>query len=789
MADKARSHAPRPRRGEPSGPSLLQDKSKLARLGLLAGLLVALVVVLVVVYMPGEDASKKRSWTPPPVAEAGPPAPAPAPAPEPEAAPAPEPSPPSQADQPPEESPPGGEADMNEGAYPQETQPPGYGPGEPMQPAEQPQLPEDVAKWKGQDFYDARKAGDPRLIEAVGQLARRAPGSVKVAENLAKLLAPPAEEEATEQGPQPGYRSQSGGRDPRLVEAIVAALGANGTDAARAILGQLLAGTLSTDDDKTAVDAALKALAGDPSQQTDALLFCALTAPEKLRSQPNGEIGPEQLREMALAVVSSTASETLRTTLALFLVQPTTPPAWREQMAGFLQEQHPDNVGAQLILYQSDQTPQETRATFEQYFMAYSSAAMAHVLGIPATQTDPAPGGLPGGNANWRGAPGGSGYGTEYDGPRGGRPNPPAGGPGYGQPGPAGADQPVAGPADPDAPYRRAGQLWSAQTAAMVEARLGKLTSLGEEAPLALLAGTFPVDSTRSALWETLHKHANDGPEQLESAGLTTQVISDPGLLLSIKTLPRRHEEEAAVSTVPGGSGGSYGTADSRQRRGYQRTGDTTQRVNRFRPGSRSPSGQSPSTTGTADTASSALERQLQAERAWMKTSESLVRAWCRRLDAAAAAGAGAGNPAGGQPAATLPIKLHPQANVVSEYHLSWPGELGSKLSGIAPGPMEVHYVRIEEKADPVTRVGFYRRQLGGLRLSDVRTVANGSWLDRLQSVPKANEQGPVDKTGWRRSTDVLVTLVQDDPERERGEPTDLVVEILSVEMKDPAKE
>jgi hypothetical protein len=190
------------------------------------------------------------------------------------------------------------------------------------------------------------------------------------------------------------------------------------------------------------------------------------------------------------------------------------------------------------------------------------------------------------------------------------------------------------------------------------------------------------------------------------------------------------------------------------------------------------------------ETAKQAVEKRMQAERDWMKTSEGLVRAWCERLHAAGlarAAGGAAARPGGTEPNANLPVKLHPQANVVSEYHLNWPGDLGAKLSGIAPGPMEVHYLRIVDKGDPTKRLGFYRRQLQ-LKAPDVHPIENGSWMDRVQRVPKTEEQGPIDKTGWRRSVDILITTVQANPEPARGEETELVIEILSIEMKDPAK-
>ena len=68
-------------------------------------------------------------------------------------------------------------------------------------------------------------------------------------------------------------------------------------------------------------------------------------------------------------------------------------------------------------------------------------------------------------------------------------------------------------------------------------------------APLLLLASTIPQDSTRAALAKTLHKRLSDGPKALEAEGLTDRVVTDPGLLVLAKLLPRK--ELAALQGRP----------------------------------------------------------------------------------------------------------------------------------------------------------------------------------------------------------------------------------------------
>jgi hypothetical protein len=659
-----------------------------------------------------------------------------------------------------------------------------------VDPAEQSQRPQDVAEWKRDDYFSARADQDSRLVQAVEHMGRRFVGKDTAARMLAQLLEPPEAEENPDPQSQPGYGSQSHQPNPQLIQAIVAALGINGSGTSRTTLEQILAGTLATDDDQTAVGAALRALVADPSAQTDDVLFRAFSAADTLRPQPKGEIGADQLREMTLAAVSSTASEELRTKLARFMIRPNTPPQRREQIGGFLRVEHPDNVGAQLILYQSDETPPETKAAFERYFVGYSSAALAHALGIPGGQP-----GSPAGGADWRNAPGGgaygeSDYGAEADGPVSARPLVPGIRPAWEPPGGSNLLEAAARPPDPDAPFSRARQMWSAPTVALIEDRLDQLTSLEEQAALALLAGTIPADSTRTALWKTLHDHQADGPQQLEAAGLSTNLITDPGMLLSIKTLDRRMST-GSMSPSGGIPGGLYGQPRVPQREGYRPPGQSYPSDNRFRPGAGNRFGQSTTTEGVA-AVRNAVQKQVETEQNWMKTSESLVRAWCERFRAAATAQAGAAAAPGGVsgqggPGPNLPIRPHPEAAVLAEYHLHWPGDLGAKLSGVAAGAMEIHYFLLAERKKPLTTLGFYRRQLQ-LEQTDRRPIENGFWLDRIQRVSQAKEKGPVDKTDWKRSVDVLVTAADENQQRDRDGEIDLVVEILSIEMKDPSQ-
>ena len=186
------------------------------------------------------------------------------------------------------------------------------------------------------------------------------------------------------------------------------------------------------------------------------------------------------------------------------------------------------------------------------------------------------------------------------------------------------------------------------------------------------------------------------------------------------------------------------------------------------------------------------------AKQDWMAVSRDLVDIWCERFRTAAAGQAatarGAGRRAGEGASDDLPMKLHKGARVVAEYHVNWPGGAEAKLSGVTPGPMQIHYLRTEERAKLVTVVGFYRRQLKSR--STTHTIGDGAWLESLRAVPQTDQQ---------RSIDVLVTTREEQDnneyfeygydeeadkqaESDAAEGTDLCVEILSITMKDPTR-
>ncbi|MBN2473923.1 MAG: hypothetical protein JXB62_04915 [Pirellulales bacterium] len=552
--------------------------------------------------------------------------------------------------------------------------------------------PEDVAEWIKEDYFSARAENDPKLLEAVRYLGEQFVGNTNVAAGLAALLPPPKVEPDEPKEGQP-QQPPGGQRDAKpLIEAIVAALGANGTDAARTVLEQVLAGKVATDDEQTAISAVLSVLVKNVSPQNEEVLFRLLTEPEKLRPQADGQTSAEQLRERTLAAVTPVASDQLRTRLAGYLVQPTTSDSTRGVLGKFLEEDRIENLGAQLVLCLGDKTPEETKAKLQTYFTAYSSRTLAEVLGLPA-------------------------------------------GASTGPTGRGGNTQP--GQEDPELPYRLAGQLWNAQWVAEVERRLAALESLEGQKELLGLAGTIPADSTRSIMLQVMQKYFDDGPKHVEATGLSKDLVGDPGLVALTKLLMRDSASSANIR--------------SKELR----------------------------------------DQFMQTSESWKGFSDGLVETWCERLQAAAQARAD-GQPNPPKPAAeaagAMPIAVHADADVKAIYHAVWPDDLAGKLSGVSPDPMQLHYVRLEGKAQYKITVGFYRRQVKP-RARDARQIQNVDWLESLRTNAQTGRLSSIDVRITR--TEAKDTSSTTTSTARKGadeiELEDLIIEVLAVEIMTPA--
>ena len=100
--------------------------------------------------------------------------------------------------------------------------------------------------------------------------------------------------------------------------------------------------------------------------------------------------------------------------------------------------------------------------------------------------------------------------------------------------------------------------------------------------------------------------------------------------------------------------------------------------------------------------------------------------------------------------------------------------------AGVTPGPVEIHYVRIEEEARLKTRLGYYRR---AIRAREPDQIDETTWLNSYRVIPQTDSM---------LSIDLLITQV-DPPkdktrdavkDRDAKEPEKLIIEILAIRIE-----
>ncbi len=240
--------------------------------------------------------------------------------------------------------------------------------------------PGDVAQWTPDDFRAAQHDDDPRLIEAVAYAGKHF-ATEESAELLAKLLGPPPVDSGSRQLPQRVKTS------PALIDAVVAALLANGTATARQILERLVAGTQETIDPQLAAAAALKALLQHAGQNNEDLVFRVITSPEPPAKTGRSAIDRDKLRSMSLEWVKASASEALRLRLANSMIAARTPPAVCKQIWTTLSDARVENLAAQIVLYRSGRLSSRDEELLERLFTAQSRRELRRLLGcVPPEQ-------------------------------------------------------------------------------------------------------------------------------------------------------------------------------------------------------------------------------------------------------------------------------------------------------------------------------------------------------------------------------------------------------------------
>ncbi len=471
---------------------------------------------------------------------------------------------------------------------------------------------------------------------------------------------------------------------------------------AKKTIGDVLAGTFATDDDKTAVESAVRTLVAHPSADNDALLVRLLLTVETVRSADHqGPWPARELQAKTFELIEQSQSCGLRTGIAEAVVERREPIRAEDPLHGYLLEDNPLNCGAQVVICRKGLSIKpETKTKLDAQLLKYSSLALGRYLGVPDQfQVGTGGFGVPAGPPP---AP------TDRFGPLPGGPQRPGPMPGPGLPSPSPLPGPGTAPpggqtpkpAEVDLAAELAGQLWTKEFRATFESELGK-SSLDKQAQLLLLAATIPQDSTRALLVKALNKRAvNEEPTALKTAGFVDKAVTDPALLVPLKMLPWK-------DLKPGRAGA---TVDK----------------------SKLPE---------------AKRKEQECKEKWRDFSQEMAEGWCKRLYAAAQARdekqRASGEPDKGVTAveSRLPPGFRFRVNTIkASYRLKWPDEAPPELVKLNPGLLSVYYIRVEENAKPKKTAEFYSGQAGARKNEVLR---HGQRHLDLQLPRGARPEGP----------------------------------------------
>ncbi len=641
-------------------------------------------------------------------------------------------------------------------------------------------LSDDVSKWKKEDYFRARRENHPRLPLAVTRLGEKFRGSDEAAQGLTELLKPvplkdrvPSPAGASANGasaaspsktpvhvqpmdpdisPEMAAYMASGAEETpdvavvaqpnqptppdikdtihsqadltRLVRIIIAALGENGTNRARATLEQVLAGSLTTDDDKAAVEATLDTLVSHPCEENNLLLLRVLLSPEEIRpTERQGAWPARDLRVKAFELIRSSASSEMRAKLAESLADRLVRLAPNDPIRVFLLAADPQNCSAQMVLYEKATLTKEMRTEIEKQLTAYSAMALGQMLELAHegrnNQTRP--------NASYFS--------------------------GADDPGPGSRGRSVLNTSAFNAAEIAPGVaslLWSEKWRNLIEPLLAKMPNLEKQPDLVLLAATIPQDSTRATLTRLLKKRWQDGPEVLDPDAIVNQ-ITDPGLLVLVKLTTSRRQPK---------NGGGIGGMRSARSRSYF----------------------APSANVRTGDAMNPAQRKEKAEQDWFDLSDNLATVWCQRFLAVAQAReravAESGNLAA-DVAPKLPVdfELDSGTRVISSCSLYWPESAPPAMSDPKPNQLEIHYIRAEQTGRPKRVLSFYGRQA---QSRDLHEMDDFVWVDGIRMVPQSGRRRSIDVRVSYSDGRPAEGMAKDDEE------ADLAVEILTVEIKDP---
>ncbi len=371
--------------------------------------------------------------------------------------------------------------------------------------AAQAKRPDDYRQWTPDDFRAAKRENDPRVVRAVSDWAAQQVNDEAAGQLLVELLeAPdksaPAERatfnvESSGQAPvatdDDGFPLAGSATDrranPQLAEACVAALGVNGSAAARKGLRRALLGTLATDlTDKRLVEASLKALATNRHPKNEDILLTVLAKAEQVRPTMMGDLDANGLQEECLKQVKNQSSARFRRAVAVELVSSGKSGALRERLVGWLMASDFVNMPAQSVLYAGRNCDLETRRKLEKVFTPFGKDAFLETLGRGGNTRDA-----------------------------------------------------TDGQAISDRTLQIAAEIWAPDFAKVLAQRVREVDRLETERDLLAFATGVPLAGVRRETALLLKRRWSTGAKAWEKANVDVTKFLDPGLLLAVKSVPR----------------------------------------------------------------------------------------------------------------------------------------------------------------------------------------------------------------------------------------------------------
>jgi hypothetical protein len=592
-----------------------------------------------------------------------------------------------------------------------------------------------VADWDYDDYESAARDGDPQLQAALTRFGERfADDKEHAAQCLANLLDIFAAKAQADGGPRPvaiapgATPFSATAKKTQLVAAIVAALGDNGTSRARQVLEDIVLGKRKTADQQKVAVAALKALTARRGAATDDLLYRVIVAQE--RPDEDDSPSPSQAKALDAALVAARAkgSDSLAVRLANWMTTTKVSKTLQDRLLAFLKEARPENLAAEIVLFQKNYPDQATQEYLERQITACGGGALLRLWGIQSPEPQ---------------------------------------------------NTALAKTIEKMNVYRLATRLWGDDVAAAFDRRLTRIKTLEGDAALVAMASTIPHPAVRTALQRTLETHWDETPKGLAFLR-TTNTTGNTALQSLLNAGGGGHNAtRGGGANVRGAVRGAYGeklgitvepgfvTLLKVLRRNDRPDPTKSQGAARAN-GHNAPSARLPKKL--ADALDAKKEREQIGEK-WMDFSLAVTQSTCRRfLMAAQAREAADSDAALSADSLDLPFELHPKAQPTLAYRLDWPENISEKI-GAAP-LLKVRYVRIEQKAAPLTVFRYYRRKVPN---GKEHLLADVGWIDGVV----------IDKErGLASSTDVLVAKANKSVVGPPDQEQEITVDILTIECE-----